>query len=242
MRVSWKQVAAGLVAMAVGALAAVLVLGHGQLPTNRIAIEQVVRDTILAHPELIPEAMDKLQAKQTAEVVDQNRKAIETPFAGATAGNPGGDVTVVEFADYACGFCRSSVADVERLIAEDKGVKLVFRALPILSAESEVAAKVGLVAAKQGRFYGFHKALYAAGPLTPASVSATAASQGVANANELGEAPDIAAELADNLALARALRLSGTPTFVIGERVLNGAVGYGALKQAVADARAQKPG
>lgn len=243
MTIAWKQAAAGLAAAGIGAGAVLLAQGATHhAPESRGAIEQVVRDYILGHPELIPEAMDRLQAQQTAQSVAENRAAIETPFAGAWAGNPAGDVTLVEFADYACGFCRASVGDVERLIREDKGLKLVFRELPILSAESEAAAKVGLVAAKQGRFYGFHKALYAAGPLSPASLATTAARQGVQDAAALAEAPDIGAEIADNLALARALRLSGTPAFIVGDKVLNGAVGYAALKQAVADARARKRG
>ncbi|MBV9842897.1 MAG: thioredoxin domain-containing protein [Sphingomonadaceae bacterium] len=240
MSLSWKQVAAGLAAMAVGASAVVFAETSGGAPADRGVIEHVVRDYILAHPEIIPEAMDRLQAKQSAAAIGENRKAIEAPFAGAWAGNPQGDVTLVEYVDYNCGFCRASVTDVDRLIADDHGLKVVFREIPILSPESDVAAKLSLVAAKQGKFYGVHKALYAAGALSDAKIAAVAAKAGVANAAALAKSPDIAAEIAANLDMAHALKLGGTPTFIVGDEMLAGAVGYDALKKAVADARAKR--
>jgi protein-disulfide isomerase len=240
MNMFWRKAAAAFAVTGIAATIASCTQGEASPPADRSAIEAVVHDYILAHPEIIPEAMERLQAKQTTAAIDANRRAIETPFAGAWAGNPKGDVTLVEYFDYACGFCRASVADVDRLLAEDRGVKIVFRELPILSEESTAAAKLSLVAAQQGRFYDFHKAVYAGGQLSDASLAAAAARAGVkAPAASLG-LPAIASEIAANIDMARALRLSGTPSFIVGDQILNGAVGYDALRKAVADARAAK--
>lgn len=237
MSLGWRQIGAGALAMAVGAAAAVAVTSRTGTPAaDRGAIGLVVRDYILAHPEIIPQAMDRLQANQATQLVAANRRAIETPYPGARAGDPHGDVTLVEYLDYACGYCRASVADVDRLIASDPRLRVVFRELPILSPISETAAKASLAAARQGRFYAFHKALYAGGRLSEATIAAAAATAGVTRPDTAP--PDAGVEIAANIAMARTLRIAGTPSFIVGDRVLAGAVGYDALASAIADARA----
>jgi len=211
---------------------------------DHAAIEQIVHDYILAHPEIIPQAIAKLQDRQMAQTIDANRKAIETPFAGAWAGARDGDVTLVEFFDYACGFCRASMPDVDRLLAEDPKLRIVFRELPILGDESDDAAKVSLAAAQQNRFMAFHRSMYAGDRPGKESIArAQAASgldpRGVAQARSSAEVRD---EIARNLELARTLNLTGTPSFIIGDKVLSGAVGYDELKKAVAEARAKSAG
>ncbi len=231
---------AGLIGLAAGA-AAMAVAGGGAgmaAGTDKAAIERIVHDYILAHPEIIPEAMQRLQSNETGKLVSANRTALETPFPGAWAGARDGDVTLVEFFDYACGYCRQSVADVDRLLAEDKRLRIVFRELPILGPGSEEAAKASLAAAGQGRFLDFHRRMYAAGRPSAATVAATRKASGVTTSAPAGAA----AEIDKNLELARQLNLSGTPSFIVGNRVLNGAVGYDALKQAIAEARAAKAG
>ena len=96
---------------------------------DKAAIEKIVRDYILEHPEIIPEAVERLQAKRVADSIGESRKAIETPYAGAWEGAANGDVTLVEFFDYACGYCRASLADLAKLVGEDKGLKVVYREL-----------------------------------------------------------------------------------------------------------------
>lgn len=242
MTATWKYLAAAVAGVAVGAsaigLAADKGADKGAAPADRAAMEAVVRDYILAHPEIIPEALTRLEARQTARLIGQYRRQIETPFPGAVAGNPAGDVVLVEYFDYACGFCRQSVADVDRLLAADPGLKVVFRELPILSPASEEAARASLAAAAQGRFLAFHRALYKAGRLSPESIAAARTQAGVTGA----AAASAQAELDANLEVARALRFSGTPTFVVGDKVLSGAVGYDTLKAAVDEARAAKRG
>lgn len=209
---------------------------------DKAAIEKIVHDYIMANPEIIPQAVEKLQAKRISTVIDANRDAIEKPYAGAWEGAAQGDVTVVEFFDYACGYCRAALPDLARLVAEDKGVRVVYRELPILSEQSTDAAKLSLLAAERGQYMPFHRALYGAGRVTRESMLAAAAKVGIdgkaAQAALAGNRYD--AELQSNIALAQKLQASGTPTFVIGDQLLNGAVGYQALKDAVAAARAGK--
>lgn len=236
-----RNLAGGLAAAAVGAIVAV-VATHG-LDRNGgsgapVPTGASVQAYLLDHPEALTEAVDHYQDKQASAVIDAHRAAIETPFAGAFAGNPKGDVTLVEYFDYACGYCRASVADLDKLVASDPGVRIVFKELPILSPWSDDAAKLSLVAAQAGKFGAFHHALYAAGPLDAGKVAQIGAASGLDPA--AAASPAIAAEIKTNLETAGALRLSGTPTFVVGDQLLAGAVGYQALKDAVDKARAAR--
>jgi len=209
---------------------------------RRVQLEQTIRDYILNHPEIIPEAMERLRARETAKTIAQNRTAIETPFAGAWAGAKDGDVTLIEFSDYSCGFCRASVADIDKLLAEDKRLKVVWREIPILGDRSEQAARLSLSAARQGRFLDFHRLMYASGTpdaLSMEKVQKTVGMDPVRTARDIGD-PMLQAELDRNVELARTLGISGTPTFIIGDRMLSGAVGYAALKQAIEEARETK--
>ncbi len=240
--------AVGAAALAIGGAALAGQADGGSaaasVPTDeRARIEAVVRAYILANPEIIPEAMERLQEKRAAGAVTDNREAIETPYAGAWEGAADGDVVLVEFFDYACGYCRASLADVERLLAEDKRLKVVYRELPILSADSERAARVGLLAARQGKYPAFHRAMYAAGSVDAAAIRKAAASAGLDKTavDQALQSQDPAPELAGNIQLARALDARGTPLFVVGDQILNGAVGYDALKAAVTKARSGKP-
>jgi protein-disulfide isomerase len=158
-----KQLALGGVAALIGAGAAALAMS-GSAPvstTDRAEIEKIVREYILTHPEILPEAMQNLQARELAKAVEANRKDIETPFEGAWAGAADGDVVLVEFFDYACGYCRAAVDDVERLIREDTKLKVVYREMPVLGQASYDAARAALAVAKQGKYAAFHKAMFA---------------------------------------------------------------------------------
>jgi protein-disulfide isomerase len=233
-----KQWLAALGGLIVGGGAVALAGGSNALATDgdRTAIETVVREYILSHPEIIPEAMKRLQERQATDMLASNRKALETPFPGAWAGAEDGDATLVMFSDYSCGYCRSSVPDIERLLAEDKKLKIVWRELPILGPGSELAAREALTAAKQGKYMDFHRRMFAAGPPDAAKLAAVGQAVGLAAGRPSAE---IDREIENNVALARTLGLTGTPSFVVGDRLLMGAVGYDALKKAVAEARAK---
>jgi protein-disulfide isomerase len=214
-----------------GAMAALLVFAAPQAISSRI-----VRQGLMADPQVLMDTADALRDRQTAPVVDAQRAALEKPFASSWAGSETPDVTLVEFFDYACAYCRASLPHVERLLKEDKGLRVVYRELPILGPESVAAARVSRAASKIGRLNPFHDAHYAAGRPGADTIAAAATIAGVPP--EPGADPQIEAELNRNLQLASQLGASGTPTFVVGDRVLNGAVGYDALKSAIAAARA----
>ncbi|MHA6721705.1 DsbA family protein [Sphingomonas sp. RS2018] len=200
-----------------------------------------VRSYLLANPDVIPEAMQVLQDRETGKLVAANRAAILDPFPGAVDGNPQGDVTIVTYMDYACGFCRASLPDIARIVAEDDRVRIVYRELPILSADSRSAAEWALAAAEQGKYMAFHTALYAAGRPNPASIAAAAAKAGLdlPRARATIASPAVAAEIEKNLRMAGTLGMTGTPAWVIGDRILSGAVGHDGLAKAVAAARAK---
>lgn len=212
---------------------------------DRAAIEAIVRDYILNHPEIIPEAINGMQAREVTKLLAENRREIETPFAGAVAGNPKGDVTLVEFFDYACPYCRAGHADVKRLIAADKGLRVVYRDFPVLSDQSGEAALASLSAASQGRYGAFHDRMFE----TPGKVAheRTIAMVRAAGLDEMRTARDLSspalkAEVKKNLDLGRALGLTGTPTYIVGDKILSGAVGYQALADAVKAARDKAAG
>jgi protein-disulfide isomerase len=203
---------------------------------------QDTRAYLLEHPEVLQEAMQKLQQKQAAAQIEPHRRDLETPYAKAYIGADQPDVTLVQFFDYACGYCRQSLADLQRLVREDPKVRVVFRELPILSRESETAARASLAAAEQGRYGAFHTAMYAQGRPNGTAIAKAAAQAGL-NATQLEAAmksPNAERELTRNVELARSLGFSGTPSWVVGDEVMSGAVGYDALKAAVAKARASR--
>jgi len=175
----------------------------------------------------------------TISNLSTNTQTFNTPMAFriGTINAANGDVVLVEFFDYACPYCHATNGDVDRLLREDPRLKVVWRELPILGPNSQTAAYVSLGAARQGRFRQFHDAMFALGRPTEAIVAQAVAGVGVTRE---GETPEGHEELARNFELARALNTNGTPTFVVGDQLLVGAVGYEALKQAVAAARARR--
>lgn len=239
------------------AIAAALILGGGTdseaagpapgadqfTAKQREAIDAMIRAYILENPEIIPEAINRMQEREVEKLLASNREEIETPFAGAWAGNPKGDVVLVEFFDYACPYCRISAPDVKRLLKEDGNLKVVYRDFPVLSPASEEAALASLSAAKQGRYAAFYERMFGSeGRVTHERVVSTVRAAGL---NEYQTARDmqssaLKAEIKKNLDLGRALGLTGTPSYIIGNQILSGAVGYDQLKQAVEKARAAK--
>jgi protein-disulfide isomerase len=196
---------------------------------------RIVRAGMLADPAILNDTVDALRDAQYAPVLAANRAALETPFASSWKGAAKPDVTLVEFFDYACPYCKASNADVARLVAEDKGLRVVYRELPILGPDSVAAARLSLAASQAGRFNQFHDALYEAGRPAPDTNARAATAAGIAAEPK----PDAKAEaeLKRNFDMAGQLGATGTPLFVVGDRVLNGAVGYEQLKAAVEKAR-----
>lgn len=207
-----------------------------------------VRGYLLAHPEVLREASIKLQqmdaaaqAKQAKAALAQSSDEVLQPFDGAWAGNPKASLTIAMYTDYACGFCRASLPDVDKLLASDPDLRIVYREWPILGDGSQVAATWGLAAAEQGqaRYIAFHKALFGAGQLSQASLdkAITAAGLDRGKAQAAAGSKRVADEIARNHVLANQIGATGTPTWVIGDQVVSGALGLDALKRAIAEAR-----
>ena len=224
------------------------------LPVEAVdAIRQIVRDYLLEHPEVLIEAQQVLRDRQAAREAEQERRAIERhrdaliadPEA-PVAGNPEGAITLVEFFDYRCGYCKRVKPTLETLLAENDDLRLVYKEFPILGPESTLAARAALAARAQGGYGPFHTALMEAdGALERAHILEIARSVGLDDerlVQDMDE-PAIDALIESNAALAQDLGIRGTPAFVIGDRVIGGALPIAEFRTAIADARqAQQQG
>jgi len=206
---------------------------------DRAAIEKVVRDYILENPDILPQAMENLQQRENTKRLAAIRDDVHDPFPGAVLGNPNGKVTLVEFTDFACGYCRQSVADIEQLIADNPDLRIVIRELPILSPQSADAARMALAAAEQGKYAAFHNAMFAAGRPGPETIQAAARAAGLdmERAKATIRAPRIEQEINRNFEFARQLGFEGTPSWVAGDQLLFGAIGKDRLTEAIEKAR-----
>lgn len=214
---------------------------------QKAAIEAVVRDYIAAHPEVIVDALRSTKTKSEADEAAQARIAqqarrteLEADADSPVAGNPHGDVTIVEFFDFRCPYCKTVVPTLAGLTARDAGVRIVYKDLPILGDASVTASRVALVAAAAGKYQAFHDAAFALkAPLTADRSFDIAKSIGLdpAKVKIDMQAPRIDQILRDNMALATALGIEGTPAFVIGDTVTPGAVDIDTLREMVATAR-----
>ncbi len=200
--------------------------------------DRQTRGYLLEHPELLAEMADRYQAKQAEERLATVADEVTVPFPGAVLGNPEGAVTLVEFTDYGCTYCRMSKPDVDRLIADNPDLRVVIREWPIFQG-SEAAARMALAAAKQGKFAAFHSAMFELGPPDPASIekAARAAGLDLAAAREFAASDEASFEIAKTMSLAEKLGFTGTPSWVVGGKVIEGAIGYEGLNAAIDDAR-----
>jgi protein-disulfide isomerase len=213
---------------------------------NRPAIEAIVKDYLMQHPEVITDAINAMQAKQAADEAERQKKTladnqdsiINAPQ-NAVLGNPKGDVTLVEFFDYNCGYCKRGLADMLKLLQTDKNLKVVLRDYPILTPGSIEAADVALAVKNQiqgDKFLQFHQELLSSrGAVGKDRALEVAQSVGVDMSKlqvDMSD-PGLRKSLASNLQLGETLGINGTPSYVIGSELVPGAVGYDALKQKI---------
>lgn len=219
-------------------------------PKQIVEIKKIIRETLMENPEMIADAIQALEEKQRLEAEKESKKAMQERKKDVfddpnspVGGNPKGDVTLVEFFDYRCGYCKSVHDAVMRVVKEDGKVKLVYKELPVLGAESVYAAKAALAAAKQKKYVEFQDVMMRhRGAFNEESVMAMAREVGL-DADRLKKdmnAPDIAKLLQANMELAETLGIRGTPGFVMGDRIVPGAVPEASLRQWLADARTKK--
>jgi protein-disulfide isomerase len=232
LSLTWpKLIGFGLVVALLGSL--------GGWLAARATMGKVVHDYVLNNPDILPEAMANLRKNEDSKQLASVRGAVDKPFPGAVLGNPNGKIVMVEFADYACGYCKRSVADLDALIAENPEIKVVMRELPILSPQSADAAKMALAAGEQGKYPAFHKAMYEIGKPDAQTIEAAARAAGMDldRARKFIADPKLDAEIDRNMGFARQLGFQGTPSWVIGDRLLSGAVGKEALAKAISESR-----
>jgi protein-disulfide isomerase len=210
-----------------------------QASLGRGATEQVVHDYLLEHPEILPEAIDRLQAKQLLARIEPLRGALETAYPGAVLGNPDGKITLVEFTDYACPYCRMSVPDVKELIKENPDLKVVVREEAVISPNSINAARMALAAADQGHYVEFHNAMFAKDGPSAQNIAAAAREAGLDLAKARADiaAGKYEAELTNNTRMGQSIGFSGTPSWIVGDQAFSGAVGKQSLSDAVQRAR-----
>jgi protein-disulfide isomerase len=216
-----------------------VIKSSGLSDADRKTTEAVVRAYILQNPEIITEAVALLQTRDMAGRVEKVGAAIHQPFAGNYGGNPKGDITLVEFTDYNCGYCRSTVADVDKLLAADKNIRVVYRETPVLSPTSRDAALMALAAAKQGKHHEFHRAMFDAGRPSADTIRKAAQNVGldITVAQAFIASEEAGNELKANQEMMQKIGFNGTPTFIVGGNILEGAQGYDSLKKLVDNAR-----
>jgi protein-disulfide isomerase len=239
-----------------------IALGGAPLPasaqsfsdTQRGDIEAIVRNYLIAHPEVLEEAMAELSKRQTAAEAEKHEKgvasnadAIFNSPRNVTLGNKDGDVTFVEFFDYNCGYCKRAMSDMLDLMKADPKLKVVLKEFPVLSAGSVEAAQVGVAVRMQDptgkKYLDFHqKLLGGRGAADKARALAVAKEVGLdmAKLDKDLASPEVKATLEENLKLAEAMGMNGTPSYVIGKQVVIGAVGVENLKEKIGMARCGK--
>jgi protein-disulfide isomerase len=216
-------------------------------PDQKKEIEGIVRDYLKNHPEVLIDAMQAADDKLKADAKDKAVQALaahkQEMFGdpqSPVAGNPNGNVTLVEFFDYRCPYCKQVEPSLEKLIGDDHQLRFVFKEFPVLGPDSEVAAHVALAAKQQGKYDAFHRAMMnTPGHIDEAVIYKVAASVGldVDRIKQDMKSPDVEKELKANLDLGNALDLSGTPSFIVGDTIVPGAISADELKQLIADAR-----
>jgi len=243
------------------ALARALALGAGGAPaqaqsfssSQRTEIEKIIKDYLLAHPEVLQEAMAELEKKQQLAETEKARSAIKNHSDAlfnsprqVVLGNPQGDVTFVEFFDYNCGYCKRALSDMTTLLSNDPKLKVVLKEFPVLGPGSVEAAQVAVAVRMQDKtgkkYLDFHqKLLGGRGQVDKAKALAAAKDAGLdmARIEKDLKSDEVGKTLEESMKLAEALGLNGTPSYVIGNDVVIGAVGLAGLTQKIQAARQQ---
>jgi protein-disulfide isomerase len=222
--------------------------------TQRGDIETIVRNYLLAHPEVLEEAMAELTKRQAAAEaekheasVSQNAQAIFNSPRGVTLGNKDGDVTFVEFFDYNCGYCKRAMTDMLDLMKSDSKLKVVLKEFPVLNPGSVEAAQVAVAVRMQDpggkKYLDFHQKLLGGRGAADKARAMAAAKEAGLDIGRLEKdlaSPEVRATIEENFKLAEAMGMNGTPSYVIGKQVVIGAVGLESLKEKIGVARCGK--
>lgn len=214
--------------------------------SQKAEIESVIQNYLMENPEIIADAMNALREKQEREMQEQAKaklseykdffQSAEVPVVG----NPEGDVTVVEFFDYNCGYCKKALPDIQALLKADDNVRIVLMDMPILGPSSLTASKFALAAKKQDKYFEYHTALMEfQGAKDEASLKKIATDIGL-DAEKLAEdaqSPEIQDMINESVSIAQEIGIRGTPGFIVGDELYRGYIGEEALIQSVKDQR-----
>jgi protein-disulfide isomerase len=214
---------------------------------QRQQIESIIHDYLMQHPDVLIAALRQAEDKmhqdddaKASQAVSKHRKEVFDDPATPVAGNPEGDVSLVEFFDYRCPYCKQVEPSIESMLKQDPKLRIVYKEFPILGPVSVTAAQAALAARAQGKYDAFHAAMMTAhGNITDSTVYEIAGSVGL-NVDKLKRdmaSPAVAQTIKEDMKLADALDIHGTPAFIIGDKVVPGAVDLDALKTMIADAR-----
>lgn len=218
---------------------------------EKAAIEKIVREYLLKNPQVVREAMQALEqqeARDRREALAKNLKSLRTDIyndiTSPVAGNPNGDVTVVVFFDYNCGYCKTTLPDLDVLLKKDPQLRVIYKEFPILSNDSQFAAQAAMAAAKQGKYLEFHRALVSADSTTAASI------RSISDRLKLDylklqadmKDPKLNEALLRNNSIASQLGISGTPAYIVGDEIIPGAIDAVALGNIVASERSKSSG
>jgi protein-disulfide isomerase len=216
--------------------------------SDRENIESIVREYLIKNPEVIREAMLALQQKEEAQrqlgFAENLKRLSPEIYSDASApflGNASGDITVVVFYDYFCGYCKKTLPQLQELAAKDRSVKIIYKELPILGAQSLSAAKAVLAAARQGKFEQFHREMIESDSATDEAIKAISEKLGLDFAQLRKDMDDsqIAASIERNISLAASLNINGTPAYLVGNQLIPGAIDSTSLARIVESERAK---
>lgn len=208
----------------------------------------IIQQYLMDNPSVIFESIEAYRSQQEQEAQKQAEAKIDDNIAYLTraeapsVGNPEGDVTVVEFFDYNCGYCKRAVPDIQALVKEDENVRFVFKEMPILGPTSKTAAIWALAAHKQGKYFEYHVALMEhKGQKTEAELAKVAQDIGldVDAMKKVITSGELDRELDKVMSVAREIGVSGTPAFVVGSQFIPGYVGKEGLVEAIKEERAK---
>lgn len=241
---------AGLVALAASAGSARAQSGPGFTGPQKEEIGRVVREYLLANPEVLQDAIAVLERRQTeaqkamqAKTLRDSRETLLRAQYDTVVGNPSGDVTVVEFFDYNCPYCKSALGDLQGLMKGDPKLRVVLKDLPVLGPESLEAHRVAIAAKQQlsgDKAFDFHSRLLSIrGRINGERALGLAREMGLdmARLQRDIDGPLVKTAVEETRQLGEQLGISGTPAYVIGEEVISGAVGQGPLRQAIGSMR-----
>jgi protein-disulfide isomerase len=228
---------------------------QGFTPAQRAEIEAIIKDYLVKNPEVMHEVMQELEKRQTLAETEKAKSAISTHQEAifnsphqVTLGNPKGDVTMVEFFDYNCGYCKRAMSDMMELLKSDPNLRVVLKEFPVLGEGSvqaaQVAAALNLQDKTGKKYLDFHQRLLSGRGQADGTRALAAAKEAGADMARLEKdmnSPQVRAALEESFKLAETLGLNGTPSYIINNDVVIGAVGLSVLKEKIANARCGKP-